>query len=155
MGRGRRVSNRTKERIHKFRFRFRRKRLASYLPRISLDLGGDRRSMSGSRNVNLTIFITSMSSSQSLTSFTSHFFHLSGPLGLKQAFDAAERNGRFGRIQSQESKWSSSRGKRKRQVLLCKRTVRVEVRSKVIPTSFLKIEGRGKFVGAKCWRKKN
>ena len=42
---------------------------------------------------------------------------------------------------------SSSRGKRR--VFLCRRTVRVKVKSKVIPASFLKIEGRGTFVGAK------
>ena len=55
------------------------------------------------------------------------------------AFDAAERNGRFGRIQCQRGKESSSRGKKKRQVFLCRRTVGV----KVIPASVLKIEGRG------------
>ena len=53
------------------------------------------------------------------------------------AFDAAERNGRFGRIQCQRSKESSSREKRKRRVFLCRMTVRVKVRSKVIPSSFL------------------
>ena len=59
------------------------------------------------------------------------------------AFDAAERNGKFGRIQCQISKESSSRAKRKRRVVLCRRTVRVKVKRKVIPASFLKIEGRG------------
>ena len=34
-------------------------------------------------------------------------------------------------------------------VFLCRRTVKVEVTSKIIPTSFLKIEKRGTFVGAK------
>ena len=65
------------------------------------------------------------------------------------AFDAAERNGRFDRIQYQRSEESSIRGKRKRRVFLCRRTVWVEVRSKVIPASFLKIEGRGTLVEAK------
>ena len=65
------------------------------------------------------------------------------------AFDAIERNGRFGRIQCQRSKESSSRGKRKRQVFCCKRTVGVKVGSKVIPAIFLKVEGRGTLVGAK------
>ena len=40
---------------------------------------------------------------------------------------------------------NSSRGKRKRRVFLCRGTVRV----KAIPASFLKIEGRATFVGAK------
>ena len=61
----------------------------------------------------------------------------------------AERNGRFGRIQSQRGKKSSSRGKRKRQVFLCRRTVGVKIRGKAIPASFLKIEKRGMLIGAK------
>ena len=44
---------------------------------------------------------------------------------------------------------SSRREKRKRGVFLCRRTVRVNVKSKVIPTSFMKIEGRRMFVGEK------
>ena len=67
------------------------------------------------------------------------------------AFDEAESNARFGRIQCQGSEESSSRGKRP--VVLCRRTVRVEVRSKVIPPSFLKVEGRETFVGAKDRKK--
>ena len=65
------------------------------------------------------------------------------------AFDAAEKNGRFSRIQCQRSEEDGSRGKRKRRVFPCKRTVRVKVEGKVIPASFRKIEGRGTFVGAK------
>ena len=65
------------------------------------------------------------------------------------AFDAAERNGRFGRIQCQRGKESSSRGKGKRRVFLCRRTVGIKVGGKVIPTSCLKIEGRRTLVGAK------
>ena len=64
------------------------------------------------------------------------------------AFDADKRNGRFGCIQCQRGKESSSRGKRKRQVFLCK-TVGVKVGGKVIPARFLKIEGRGTLVRAK------
>ena len=45
--------------------------------------------------------------------------------------------------------------KRKRRVFLCRRTVRVEVRSKVIPASFMKIEGRRTFVGAKDQKQKD
>ena len=59
------------------------------------------------------------------------------------AFDAAERNGRFGRIQCQRGKESSSGEKRKKRVSLCRRTMGVKVGGKVIPASFLKIEGRG------------
>ena len=64
------------------------------------------------------------------------------------AFDAAERNGRFGRIQWQRGKESNSRRKRKRRVFLCGWTVRVKVIDKVIPESFLKVEERGTLVGA-------
>ena len=71
------------------------------------------------------------------------------------AFDVVERNGRFGRIQCQRSKESSSRGKRKRRVLLCRKTLGIEVRSKVIQVSFLKVEGRGMLVGAKDWRERD
>ena len=80
--------------------------------------------------------------------FTNRTFHLSGPPGFRMAFDATERNGRFGRIQCQRGKESSSRGKRKRRVFLCKRTVGVKVGDKAIPASFLKIEGRGTLAGA-------
>ena len=59
------------------------------------------------------------------------------------AFDAAERNGRFGRIPWQRGKESSSRGKRKRRVFLCRRTLRVKVEGKAIPESFLQIEAGG------------
>ena len=47
---------------------------------------------------------------------------------------------------------SSSRGKRP--VFLCKRAVRVDVGSKVISASFLKIEGRETFVGTKDRRER-
>ena len=65
------------------------------------------------------------------------------------AFDAAERNGKFGCLQCQGSKESNSRGKRKGRVFLCRRTVRVKVKGQVMPTSFLKIEGRRTFLWAK------
>ena len=65
------------------------------------------------------------------------------------AFDAVERNGKFGSIQCQRSKKSSSGGNRKRPVFLCRRRLRVKVESKVIPTSFLKIEGRGMLIRVK------
>ena len=50
-------------------------------------------------------------------------------------------------IQCQRSKESSSKRKRKRKVFLGRRTVRVKIKSKVIPASFLKIEGRGRSLG--------
>ena len=40
-------------------------------------------------------------------------------------------------------------------VFLCRRTVRIKVKSKVIPASFLKIKGWGTSVGAKDQRKKD
>ena len=66
------------------------------------------------------------------------------------AFDAAERNGKFGRIHCQRGKESRSSGKRR--VFLCRRTVGVKVGGKVIPASFLKVEERGTLVGAKVRR---
>ena len=65
------------------------------------------------------------------------------------AFDAAKRNEKFGCIQFQRSKESNSRRKRKRRVFLCRRTVKVKIRSKIILESFLKIEEKGTFVGPK------
>ena len=147
---GRKASDRTKERIHKFTVRFGRGRRVSRRPCLSL--GDDRQGMSGSRDVSLMIFITSVSGGKSLVSFTKRFFHFSRPSGLRLTFDGAE-NGKFGYFQCRESKESS--GKRKRLVFLCRRTVKVELKSKVIPTSFLKLEGRGTFVEAKDRRKRN
>ena len=116
-------------------------------------LGDARRSTWGGGDVSLTI--SSVSGSESLNSYTNRFFHLSGPSGFRMAFDATERNGKFGCIQCPRSKESSSRGKRKRRVFLCIGIVRVKVKSKVIPTSFLKTEGRETFVGAKERRKRD
>ena len=65
------------------------------------------------------------------------------------AFDVAETNGKFGRFQCQRGKESSSRGKRKRRVFLCRKTVKVKVKGKAIPASFLEIEGKRTFVGTK------
>ena len=92
-----------------------------------------------------------MSASKSLASFTN--FHFSRPPGIRRAFDAAERNGRFGRIQCQRSEEGSSRGKRKGRVILCRRTVRVKVINKVILASFLKIEGMGDARWSKRFKK--
>ena len=43
-------------------------------------------------------------------------------------------------------------GKKKRRVFLCRGTLRVKVKSKVILTSFPKIHGKETFVGAKDGR---
>ena len=95
---GRRASDRTKDRVHRFRVRFGPERRASRLPCLSLGFGDERRSASGSGDVSLAIFIASVSGSESLVSFTNHLFHFSRPPGFRMAFDAAERNGNFGRI---------------------------------------------------------
>ena len=58
-------------------------------------------------------------------------------------------------IQCQRSKEDSSKGKKKRRVFLCRRTVRVKVKSKLIPTSFPKIQVRETFVGAKDRKKRD
>ena len=137
------------KRVHRFRVRFRREERASRLRCFSLGLGDDRRGMSGSRDVSLTILIASVSGGEIFTSVTNRFFHFIEPPDFRLAFDAAERNGRFGRIQCQRSRKCSSRGKRKRRVFLCRKTVGVKVKGKVIPTSCLKIEGRGPSLGRK------
>ena len=66
---------------------------------------------------------------------------------LSRALDRKEE------IQCQRSKENSSKGKKKRQVFLCRRTGTVKVKSKVIRTSFLKIQGRETFVETKDRRK--
>ena len=75
-----------------------------------LRLGDDRRGVSGGGDVSLAIFIASVSGSESIASFTNRIFHLCEPPGFRLAFDVAERNERFGRIQCQRSKKSSSKG---------------------------------------------
>ena len=86
-------------------------------------------------------------------SFLYRFFHFSRPPDLRLTFDAAKRNGKFGRIQCQRNKEDNSTKKRK--LFLYRRTVRVEVKSKVIPMNFLKIEERGTFVGVKDRRERD
>ena len=65
-------------------------RRACRLPCLSFSLGDDRRCTSGNRNVSLAIFITSVSGSKSLTSFTNRFFHYKRPPGFRLAVDAVE-----------------------------------------------------------------
>ena len=88
----------------------------------------DRRGMSGGRDVSLTILIACTTGSKNLTYTAYHFFYFRRPPGLTLAFDVAEKNGKFGPIQCQRSKESSSKGKRG--VFLCRRTVRVKVKGK-------------------------
>ena len=71
---------------------------------LSPGLGDDGRDMSGKGDVSLTVFITSVSGSKSLTSFTNRFFHFSGPPNLRLTFDAAERNGRFAAFSARKVK---------------------------------------------------
>ena len=59
----------------------REEQVACYASKFGL--GDDRRSTSGSGDVNLTIFIACMSCCESLTSFTNGFFHFSGPPGFR------------------------------------------------------------------------
>ena len=100
--------------------RFGQKRKASRLPYFNLGLGDDRRSLSESEDVSLAIFITSVSANESLASFTNRFSHFIREPGFRMTFGAVKRNGRIGRIQCQRSKESSSGGKRKRRVFLCR-----------------------------------
>ena len=62
--------------------------------------------MSGGRNISLTIFIAAMSGSKSLMPLSYRFFHFRRPPGLRLAFDAAVRNGKFGLIYCQRRKES-------------------------------------------------
>ena len=94
----------TDGRRDRIRVRLGRERRASRLPCLSIGLGGNRRSTSRSGDVSLAIFITSVSGSESLTSFTNRFFHLSRPPGFRRAFDAAEGNGKYGPLGVREVK---------------------------------------------------
>ena len=53
--------------------------------------------------------------------------------------EATKVNGGFGRIWCQKFEEQSSRIKRKRGVILCGKTVRIDEERKVIPTRFFKI----------------
>ena len=95
--------------------------------------------MSGSRGISLSIFIASTSGRKIITSFAYRFFHFIRPPGLRLAFDAAERNGKFGRIQCQKGKECSSRGREKKASVPLQMDGESRSKGKVIPTSFLKI----------------
>ena len=124
---GRRASDRAKKTIHRFRIGFRRERRASSLPCLSLGLGDYRRDMSGSRDISLAIFITTMSGSKSLTSFTYRNFHFRTPPGFRLAFDGAERNGEFGCIIPEMQREQQQRKEKETSILLQKNS---ESRSK-------------------------
>ena len=141
----RRASDRAEKRVYRFGVDLVEREEQVVCHASALAMTDEARREGG--DVSLAIFITSVSGSESLTSFTNRTFYLSRSPGFWRAFDAAERNERFGRIQCQRGKESSSRGKRR--VFLCRGTVGVKVGGKVIPASFLKIEERGTLVGAK------
>ena len=142
----RRAIDRTEGRVQRFRAKFRREE--SMLPAMPQPwLWQWQTRHVGSRNVNLTIFNAYMSGSKSL--------HLSLQQTTRLKVDGAEGNGKFGRIQCQKSKESSSRGTKKWQLFLCRRIVRVEVKDKLIPKSSLKIYRRGSFVVARYRRLRN
>ena len=134
----RRASDRAEKRIYRFGVDLVEREEQVVCHASALAMTDEARREGG--DVSLAIFITSVSGSESLTSFTNRTFYLSRSPGFWRAFDAAERNERFGRIQCQ-------RGKRR--VFLCRGTVGVKVGGKVIPASFLKIEERRTLVGAK------
>ena len=52
----------------------------------------------------MAIFITSVSGSKSLASFTNRLFHLRRPSGFRRAFDAAEKNGSLAAFSAREVK---------------------------------------------------
>ena len=99
-----RASNRTKERAHRFRIRFRRERRASRLPCLSPGLGDGRRSTPESGDVSLPIFVTSMNGCQALRFSLIVSSTSAKPPGFRMAFDAAEKKGRFGRFRVREVK---------------------------------------------------
>ena len=73
-----------KKRVYRFRVRFRREKEGSGLPCFSLGLGDDRQRTSGSGNVSLAVFITSVSGRESLTFLTNCYFHLSRSPGFRK-----------------------------------------------------------------------
>ena len=69
------------------------------------------------------------------------FFHFSGLPHLKLAFNAAKEMANLVAFRDREVKRAAAEEKHETStVFYCRRTVRVKVKSKVIPTSSLKIE---------------
>ena len=85
---GRRASNSVKKRVHILRVRFGRERKTSRLPFLSFGIGDDRRSTSGSGDISLAIFITSVSGSKSLISGVPKLFLLTAPFENLSIFAA-------------------------------------------------------------------
>ena len=76
--------------------------------------------MSGDKDANLTIFIDSISSSKSVTSFAYYIFLFRSIPDWRLVFDATERNGKLGRIQCRRNKESSSTRKKEGSIPLQK-----------------------------------
>ena len=102
--------------------------------------------MSVSRDASLTIFITSMSGSKSLGSFTNHFFHFRKPPDLRLAFARLKGIETLVAFNASEVKKPQLRKEKERSIPLQKGS-ESKVEGEVIPTSFLKIIRRGSFVG--------
>ena len=82
------------------------------------ELSDDKQGMSGSGDVSLSIFITSVSSSKSLKSFTNCFFYFSGTPGYRMAFDAVKKNEKFIRIQCQRREQQQQSNEKETSILL-------------------------------------
>ena len=70
------------------------------------------------------------------------------------AFDGAEKMENSAAFNAKKVK-TAVREKKEREVFLCRKTVRVKAKGKVIPTNFLKTAGRRPFVGVEERRKDN
>ena len=99
-----------RRRVHRFRVKSGQERAASRLPCLSLDCGDDRQSTSGSRDVDLTIFIISVSCSKSLRSFTNSTLHFSRPQVLRWRLMQSKGMEDLAAFRVREER--SSRGKR-------------------------------------------
>ena len=88
---GRRASDRTKERVHRFRVRFdeREEQIACYASALTLAMTDEAR-----REAEMSAWQSSsllLAGSKSLSSFTNRFFHFSGPSGFRLVFDRPKR----------------------------------------------------------------
>ena len=106
-----RASDRAKKRVHRFRVWFRWKRRASRLPCLSLGLGDYWRGTSRSGDESLAIFITSVSGSESLASFTNCTFHLKRPPGLGERLMPPKRMEDLAAFSAREVKRAAAKEK--------------------------------------------
>ena len=74
--------------------------------------------MSGSGDVYLTIFIIFMSGNKGIAFFAYCFFHFRRPPDVRLAFEAGERNKKFGRINAREVKRAAAEERKKTNILL-------------------------------------